>query len=155
MITKSQIQILEKIFSRNKLNGDLIANVFFNYLFSLRPILWLLLYKKIRVHRKRFAKLLHQTIHAPTQLGEGSPILEAIGCENALDGIRLEDYELAKTAFLFTLEQFLDDEFTPEVKATSAAVFETVTQKMARAANKLGDVLSLEDVSSFKREIVH
>ena len=55
----------------------------------------------------------------------------------------------------FTLEQFLDDEFTPEVKATSAAVFETVTQKMARAANKLGDVLSLEDVSSFKREIVH
>ena len=155
MVTSNQIQILQKIFSRNKLNGELIANVFFNYLFSLRPILWLLLYKNIGLHRKRFARIVQQTVYYPNHLDSGNTILETIGCENALDGIQIEDYELAKTAFLFTLEQFLDDEFTPEVQATSAAVFETITQKMARAANKLGNVLSLEDVGHFKREIVH
>ena len=79
-------------------------------------------------------------------------VFETIGCENALDGIQVEDYELAKTAFLFTLEQFLDNEFTPEVKETSAAIFEAVTYEMIRAANKSGELLTLEDYTNFNSE---
>ena len=152
MITSNQIQIIRQIFLRNKLNADLIANVFFNYLFSLRPILWLLLYEKMGTYKNRFVMIVQETVQGSSHLDFGNPVLATIGCEHALDGIQREDYELAKTAFLFTLEQFLDNEFTPEVKKASAAVFEAITYEMICAANKLGEVLSLDDSGPFNQE---
>lgn len=75
-----------------------------------------------------------QIVHAIDRPEELVSSVAALGRRHVHYGVKDADYDSIGAALLWTLEQGLGDEFTPEVKAAWAEAYLTVATVMRRAA---------------------
>ena len=64
------------------------------------------------------------------------PTVEDLGRRHAGYGVREAHYDSVAIAFLWTLQQALDDDFTPEVEDAWLAAYSTLANVMKDAANE-------------------
>lgn len=117
--------------------SDQAAELFYGRLFELDPDLKLIFKSPIPVQGKLLMKALNGAVEGLDDLDTLVPVLQALGARHAPYGVVESDYATVGSAFLWTLEQGLGDEFTPEVKAAWTEVYGVISDVMIAAQKEV------------------
>ncbi len=116
--------------------ADTAAKLFYQKLFELDPELKPLFKGNMEEQGKKLMKMIATAVNGLDRLDEIVPAVQDLGVRHVAYGIKDEDYDTVGEALLWTLQQGLDDMFTPEVKEAWIAVYGILSDTMKGAAAK-------------------
>ena len=106
-------------------------------LFELDPGLRPLFPESLEEQIQKLMSTIAVAVGSLHKLGEIVPVVEALGQRHAGYGVVDSHYDTVGAALLWTLEQGLGKEFTPEVKAAWAETYGILAATMKEAAAKV------------------
>src|SRR5919202_7036492 len=131
------VELLEQSFERIKPRAEEFAASFYENLFKLYPEVKPLFAKTDMVNQQK--KLLNslvlvvENLRNPEALG---PVLNALGARHVGYGATPKNYRQICEALVTTFEQYLQQDWTPEVKQAWLDAFRTITALMLKGASK-------------------
>ena len=115
--------------------GDTAAALFYDRLFTLDPSLRRLFQNAdMKEQRRKLVQALAAVINGVDNLPSLVPTLEALGRNHVRYGVRDQHYDIVGAALLWTLEQGLEEAWTPAAKSAWTAAYGTVAGVMRNAA---------------------
>jgi hemoglobin-like flavoprotein len=128
-----QIQLVQDSFAKVRPIADQAAETFYQRLFEIAPS-----YRSMFKHdmKKQGAMLMSTLGLAVGSLNNLETILPAVrslGQRHAAYGVTAEHYQPVAEAFLWTLEHYLGEGFTPELKAAWVEAYMTLAGVMIEA----------------------
>jgi hemoglobin-like flavoprotein len=134
-----QRALIHTTFARIKPIAPLAARLFYERLFAIAPETQALFHYQLGSPdmERQGAKLMQTLGVAVAQLDrleQLTPALEALARRHVAYGVSPAHYDLVGAALLWTLQQGLEDAFTPEVAAAWAALSTGLADTMRRAA---------------------
>jgi hemoglobin-like flavoprotein len=135
-MNKEQAELVRNSLVHIRPIADEIAESFYAHLFDVTPKLR----KLFTGDMKRQGEMLMTSLElAVSSLDNPKSILssvQALGERHASYGVKVEYYQLAKEAYLWSLENHLGDEFTPELQDAWATAFGALVEAMISAAQR-------------------
>lgn len=122
-LTKEQKQIVQQTFAQVAVEAEGVAALFYNRLFTLDPALRRMFPTDMTDQRAKLIQTLWvavRSLHNPEVL---VPTVRMLGERHIEYGVKAEHYATVGDALLWTLEQGLQKDFTPEVRAAWTAVY--------------------------------
>jgi hemoglobin-like flavoprotein len=117
--------------------ADDAAQLFYGKLFELDPSLRRMFSSTdMAEQRKKLMQIITVAVRGLDRLGELVPAIEAMGRRHGGYGVTNAHYDTVGEALLWTLEQGLGDEFTPEANDAWALTYATLAGVMQNAANR-------------------
>ena len=92
----------------------------------------------IAAQSEKLMQMIGTAVHGLDQLETIVPTVQALGIRHAGYGVSEADYETVGAALLWTLEQGLGPNFTPEVAEAWAAAYTLLADTMKTAAREAG-----------------
>lgn len=135
MITGKQINLVRTSFEKIERVSEEAAVLFYAKLFELDPSLRPLFKTGIREQGQKLMEMLELAVKGLDQLDELIPAVRELGARHADYGVKDDHYETVKTALLWTFEKALDTDFTAEMRAAWAEVYNLLAETMKDAAN--------------------
>lgn len=135
IMTPEKIRLIQESFERVKTIPDKTASMFYTHLFEMDPRMVKLFEGSNMAEQGR--KLMTMITAAVNSLGDIEaviPTLQDLGRRHVDYGVVESQYDTVGSALLWTLEQGLGPEFTPEVKEAWATVYSIVAKAMIDAA---------------------
>ncbi len=126
MITEQQITLVQSSFKQVVPIADVAADLFYTRLFDLDPALRPLFRGNMKEQGRKLMQMLSVAVNGLNSLDRIVPAIQDLGKRHVAYGVREKDYHTVGTALLWTLEQGLGSEFTPEVKEAWTAVYTLV-----------------------------
>lgn len=114
--------------------ADDAAAMFYNKLFELDPSVKPLFRGDMREQGAKLMKMITVAVNALDRLETIVPAVQDLGRRHVAYGVKDAHYDCVGTALLWTLEQGLADDFTPEVKEAWATVYGILADTMKTAA---------------------
>ena len=136
MISK-QIAVVQTTWKQVTPIADTAAELFYNRLFELDPSLRPLFKGDIKEQGEKLMKMITVAVNGLGRLDEIVPAVRALGKRHVGYGVEDAHYDLVGEALLLTLEQGLDEDFTPEVKDAWATVYDLLATTMKAAATEV------------------
>ncbi len=132
-----QIQLVQESFAKVRPIADQAAETFYQRLFEIAPS-----YRSMFKHdmKKQGAMLMSTLGLAVGSLDNLEAILPAVrslGQRHAGYGVTAEHYLPVAEAFLWTLEYYLGEDYTPELKAAWVEAFMTLAGAMIEASEQV------------------
>ena len=115
---------------------DAAAELFYSRLFLLDPSLEKLFHGDMRRHGRKLMVALGFFAHGLNDLESTLPLVEDLGRRHAGYGVQPHHYETVATAFLWTLERGLGDDFTDETRQAWIAAYTLLSSTMIAAATR-------------------
>ena len=115
--------------------ADKIAESFYAHLFELNPHLRKLFTGDMNRQGTMLMTSLELAVSSLDDPASILPSVRALGERHVSYGVRAEYYQLAKEAYLWSLEKHLGEEFTPELKDAWAAAFGALVAIMIKATD--------------------
>ena len=112
------------------------AALFYRRLFELDPTLRPLFKVSIHEQEKKFMDMLRIMVFGLDYPDQLIPALQLLGERHASYGVQPENYGTVETALLWMLDQGLEDQFTPEMKAAWEAVYTRLVEIMLNVPAK-------------------
>jgi hemoglobin-like flavoprotein len=125
-----QQELVRRTFGKLAPNADIVATVFYAFLFELDPDLRPLFKSNMSRQRELLMTMIGAAVDNLHQLEKVTPAIRALGQRHAGYGVRETDYDTVGSALLLTLAQSLGRDFTPEVRAAWVACYETLAEAM-------------------------
>ena len=138
-MTPKQIALVQGSWKDVLRVADVAAKLFYSRLFFLDPSLAPMFRGDMGEQGRKIIAMITVAVNGLVRIETLVPLIEALGRRHAGYGVKDEHYATVASALLWTLEQGLGDDFTPEVReAWSAAygVLATTMQKAAQAEAK-------------------
>lgn len=129
-----QIDLVRRSFTRIAPIADQAAGLFYRRLFELDPSLRRLFRGDMAMQRKKLMAALGVVVSVLDRLEPIAPMLRALGRRYASYGVETEHYAIVCEALIWTLEQGLGDDFTPEVEAAWIDAYNTLAWAMVAGA---------------------
>lgn len=133
-MTPEQIELVQSSFKKVVPIADVAADLFYNKLFSLDPELKPLFKGDMKEQGQKLMKMIGVAVNGLSRLEEIVPAVQALGERHVAYGVKDSDYDTVGAALLWTLEQGLDSEFTPEIKEAWASTYTLLADTMKNAA---------------------
>lgn len=114
--------------------SDLVANLFYERLFTLEPSLRLLFAEDMGRQKRALMATLQFAVDHLDNEGELLPAVEHLGIRHASYGVVAEHYRIVGSALLWTLERSLALASTPEVLDAWAQAYEVLASTMQLSA---------------------
>jgi len=114
--------------------ADVAAALFYRRLFELDPTLQPLFKGDMNEQGRKLMDMLRLAVKGLDRPETLKPVLAALGRRHADYGVNKHDYETVGEALLWTLEQGLGPNFTPDVREAWEAVYMFVAGAMSEAA---------------------
>lgn len=114
--------------------ADTAATLFYGRLFELDPSLKPLFKGDMQEQGKKLMQMLAIAVNSLRDPDTLIPAVRNLGVRHINYGVQDSHYETVGEAILWTLEQGLGDDFTPEVKAAWTEVYITLATVMKEAA---------------------
>jgi hemoglobin-like flavoprotein len=111
-----------------------VADLFYDRLFELNPLLEERFPEDSSVQRPRFVKAIGAALSALDDAEGLRPVLLDLGRRNRGKGLEPGDYITLGKALLWTFEQTLAENFTPPVKDAWAALYADLSSAMIQGA---------------------
>ena len=127
-ITDQQITLVQNTFEKVAGIPDTVASLFYTRLFELDPSLKPMFKGDLTEQGRKLMQVMAYAVRALRDLDKVIPAVQALGQRHVGYGVKLEHYNTVGTALLWTLEQGLGSDFTPEVKAAWAAIYGLLVQ---------------------------
>jgi hemoglobin-like flavoprotein len=112
------------------------AALFYNNLFEADPSLKPLFKGNMDEQGKKLMQMIGAAVGKLRELDTLVPILQGLGKRHAQYGVQESHYATVGAALLKTLEQGLDQAFTPQVSAAWATVYGVMSKVMITAAKE-------------------
>lgn len=122
-LSVEQKQLVQNSFIRVAVISDQVAELFYSRLFELAPSVQPLFKGDMHEQGRKLMQMLATVISGLNELETLVPHIEALGKRHVAYGVKEEHYGMVGEVLLWTLEQGLGDDFTPDVKAAWAEVY--------------------------------
>jgi hemoglobin-like flavoprotein len=136
-MTQEQKHLVQTTFARVVPIADTAAALFYQRLFELDPTAQALFKTDLTEQGRKLMQMIGVAVRGLDRLDELVPAVRDLGTRHVAYGVKDSHYETVGAALLWTLEQGLGSEFTPEVSdawATVYAVLATTMKDAARSA---------------------
>src|SRR3970040_1509434 len=137
-MTPEQVKLVQSSFQKVVPIKEAAGKLFYARLFELDPGLRPLFPESLEEQIQKLMSTIAVAVGSLHKLGEIVPVVEALGQRHAGYGVVDSHYDTVGAALLWTLEQGLGKEFTPEVKAAWAETYGILAATMKEAAAKVG-----------------
>ena len=136
-MTIDQINLVQTSFRQIMPLAETAAKVFYKRLFERDPGLQALFPNDMLTQGNKLMQFLGLAVVSLNKLEQLRPALRTLGARHVAYGVLDEDYDTVGRALLWTLEQTLGDEFTPELEKAWIEVYAMISSEMkAGAATK-------------------
>ncbi|GGF45885.1 hemoglobin [Azorhizobium oxalatiphilum] len=133
-MTPSQVELVQSSFAKVVPIADTAAGLFYGRLFEIAPEVKPLFKGDIAEQGKKLMATLAVVVNGLTRLEAIVPAAQVLARRHVAYGVREEHYAPVGAALLWTLEQGLGPDFTPEVKAAWAEAYTLLSGVMIAAA---------------------
>ncbi len=114
--------------------ADTAAGLFYGRLFELDPSLKAMFPSDIKEQGKKLMTMITTAVRGLDNLGALVPAVQALGRRHGGYGVKDEHYATVGAALLWTLEQGLGPDFTPETKEAWVVVYTILADTMKGAS---------------------
>ena len=135
-MTPNQIALVQSSWENVKPISEQAAELFYGRLFELDPSLRPLFKGDMKEQGKKLMATLNLAVTSLTKLDDILPAVQDLGRRHVQYGVPDESYATVGQALLWTLEQGLGEEFTPDVKEAWAITYVTLSNVMLDAAHE-------------------
>lgn len=133
-MTPEQIALIRSSWSKVLPIADTAARLFYERLFELDPAARSLFTGNMQEQGANLMRMLNKVVQGMDRLDETIPLVEELGRRHAEYGVMDEHYDAVGEALLWTLEQGVGEEFTPQVREAWASAYELIASTMKGAA---------------------
>lgn len=136
-MTPEQVTLVQESFEKVKPISDTAAELFYAKLFELDPDLQpLFASSDMKLQGNKLMTMIGTAVVGLSNIESIVGAVEELGKRHVAYGVKDADYDTVGAALLWTLEQGLGDEFTPEVKTAWSTVYVILANTMKTAAAK-------------------
>ena len=135
-MTPEQKTLVQKSFAKVLPIADIAAELFYGRLFELDPTLRHMFHGDMKEQGRKLMTMIRVAVANLDRLDEIVPAVEALGERHARYGVEDSHYETVGTALIWTLEQGLGEDFTPETRQAWVEVYGVLTSVMQNAAHR-------------------
>ena len=133
-MTPEQKQLVQSTFAMVLPIADTAAKLFYSKLFELDPELQGLFKGDMEEQGRKLMKIIATAVNGLDKLDVIVPVVEDLGKRHVGYGVEDKDYDTVGSALIWTLQQGLDDKFTPEVEEAWVVVYTLLSDTMKNAA---------------------
>jgi hemoglobin-like flavoprotein len=133
-LTPSQKELVKSSFAKVLPISDQAAELFYGRLFEIDPSLRPLFTTDMKEQGRKLMQMIAIAVRGLDDLGTLVPAVRDLGRRHVSYGVKDEHYETVGAALLWTLQQGLGDEFTPETKEAWVVVYGVLSSTMKEAA---------------------
>ena len=133
-MTPEQVELVQSSFKKVEPIATEAGNMFYGRLFEIAPQVRPMFSDDIAEQRDKLLKMLSTAVNNLHQVEQIIPAVRDLGRRHVDYGVKDEHYDTVGSALLWTLEQGLKDEFTPEVKDAWTETYTTLATVMKEAA---------------------
>jgi hemoglobin-like flavoprotein len=133
-MTPAQRTLVQTTFGKVVPIADTAAALFYGRLFELDPSLRPLFKGDLAEQGRKLMQMIGVAVNGLDRLDLILPAVQQLGVRHAGYGVRDQHYDTVATALLWTLEQGLGSDFTPEVKDAWTAAYTVLAGTMKHAA---------------------
>lgn len=131
----NDIELVQTSFAKVVPIAETAAGLFYGRLFETAPeVKPLFSESNMTEQGKKLMATLGIAVQGLSNLEKTVPVLQKLAKNHVEYGVKAEHYPLVGAALIWTLEQGLDDDFTPDVKAAWVGVYDLVSSTMIDAA---------------------
>ena len=130
-----QIDLVQRSFAKVKPIAATAADLFYNRLFSIDPGLKLM-FKSGDMNKQgqMLMSMIGAAVAGLRNLETLAPVVRQLGARHVGYGVQTKHYAVVGGALLWTLEQGLGEEFTPEVREAWTEAYELLSEVMQLGA---------------------
>lgn len=129
-----QIELVQASFEQVRPIADLAAETFYQRLFEIAPHYQSLFKHDMKKQGPMLMSTLGLAVGSLNDLEKILPAVRSLGKRHAGYGVTAEHYQPVAEAFLWTLEYYLREDFTTELKEAWVAAYTTLAGAMIEAA---------------------
>jgi len=133
-MTPQQKHLVQTTFAKVAPIADDAAALFYGRLFDLDPSLQPMFTTDLKEQGRKLMRMIGMAVNGLDRLDELVPVVRQLGTRHAGYGVRDEHYDTVAAALVWTLEQGLGPDFTPEVRDAWVAVYGVLATTMKDAA---------------------
>jgi hemoglobin-like flavoprotein len=133
-MTPQQIALVRTSFAAVRPIADSAAALFYGRLFELDPSLRSLFKSDLHGQGRLLMQMIGVAVDSLDRLDELAPKLTSLGRRHAGYGVRNRHYDTVGAALLWTLEQGLGTDFTPEVREAWISAYALLARTMQAGA---------------------
>jgi len=133
-MTPDQKELVQSSFAKVEPIADTAATLFYDRLFTIAPEVRPFFSEDISEQKMKLMQTLAFAVRNLDRLDEVVPAVQALARRHVSYKVEAGHYATVGEALLWTLEQGLGDEFTPEVKDAWTAVYGLLSNTMIEAA---------------------
>ena len=131
-----QINLVQKSWSKILPISDKAAELFYNRLFEIDPSTKVLFRGDMEVQGRKLMQMITAAVNGLNDLDGLVPVVQDLGRRHGGYGVQEKHYGSFGSALLWTLEQGLGDDFTPEVKIAWTETYMLLASVMKGASVK-------------------
>lgn len=135
-MTREQVGLVQDTFGRLEPFAPVVADLFYRRLFEVAPHLRPHFPSDLADQNAKFMAMLSIAIANLGNAEEIAPVLRDLGRRHVAYGATRDDYEQVGQTLLWTIEQGLRTDFTPEVRSAWRAACTTLTSMMLAGATE-------------------
>jgi len=135
-MNSEQISLVQTSFEDVRPIAVVASELFYTRLFVLDPSLRPLFKGNMADQGRMLMSMLSSAVGGLTRLDTLAPVLRNLGARHVAYGVRDEHYETVGSALLWTLEQGLDDKFTPAVREAWTLAYGLLSGAMRAGARE-------------------
>lgn len=132
-MTPHQIKLVQNSFAQVAPIATIAADLFYGRLFEIAPMVRRMFPQDMTDQKKKLMTMLGMVVSGLTKLDALVPAVRALGKRHATYDVHEEHFAPVGAALLWTLEQGLGDDFTPEVKEAWATAYGVLSKVMIEA----------------------
>ena len=129
-----QIELVQASFEKVVPIAAVAADLFYSRLFELDPSLRHMFNGDLTEQKQKLMQMLTVVVRSLKRLEELVPAVQQLGRRHGNYGVQNSQYATVGAALLWTLEQGLGPDFTPEVKEAWTAAYTVLSNTMQAAA---------------------
>ena len=133
-MTPSQIDLVQSSFAKVAPIADTAARLFYERLFEIAPEVKPLFNRDMKEQGRKLMATLGLVTKGLKNLEAILPAAKSLATKHVSYGVRAEHYQPVGDALLWTLEQGLGSDFTPEVRDAWLAAYTTLSGAMIAEA---------------------
>ncbi|TWT75854.1 Flavohemoprotein [Posidoniimonas polymericola] len=133
-MTPEKIELVQGTWARVAPNADQVAVLFYDRLFEIAPEVKPLFKGDMQEQGKKLMQMLSLAVNGLPKLEALVPAVQDMGVRHLDYRVKPEHYDSVGAALLWTLEQGLGEDYTPEVRQAWTETYVTLATVMKDAA---------------------
>lgn len=133
-MTPEQVALVQGSFAKVAPIAPKAAEIFYARLFEIAPEVKPMFKGDMVAQGAKLMKMIGTAVSGLNDLAAIVPAVQALGRGHVAYGVKDEHYDVVGAALLWTLEQGLGDDFTPETKEAWTTVYGILADTMKAAA---------------------